>query len=215
MKTLILGTLLLSSTTSFAQSLDINGFKNLLSAKKATLERVNAGMTKKMVTTAAEGSCNYMQTSTQSVLKIETDKIIILSKEKFQPQNSEACRSAGHMTSSENSILYYEEKPSLENDLSDLDAAASGIKAISKAGELITVHLVDAVSSENVTVKYDLTKPSFKYLISSQSVSYKTTIEDVADIDLKTVDLRNVEFCDNNDGDKSECTLGDYSDILY
>lgn len=215
MKTLILGTLLLSSTSGFAQNLDVGGLKKLLTTKKVILERVNAGMTKKMVTTSSEGSCNYLQTSTQSVLKILDQKVIILSKEKFQPQNSEACRLAGYTTSSENSILYYEAKPSLDNDLSDLDVAAPSIKSITKAGEIITMNLVESTTSENVTIKYDLTKPSFKNIISSQSLTYKTTIEDVADIDLLSVDLRNVEFCDNNDGVRSECTLGDYSDILY
>lgn len=221
MKTFILGSLLLVSTTSFAQSLDVNALKNLFSSRQATLERVNAGMTKKIITTAKEGECGFMNTSTQSVIKIEGAKVIILSKEKFQPQNTEACRTAGYVSSSENSVLYYEEKPSLQNDLKDLDASASSIKAINKAGEIVTLNLAvesdnDGVrSTENITVKYDLTKPSFKNMISSQSINYKTVIEDMADIDLTKVDLKNVSFCENNDGEISECVEGDYSDILF
>lgn len=222
MKLLIAGSMILMTSSSFAQSLDISSLKNLFTARKATLERVNAGMTKKIVTTAKEGECGFMNTSTQSILKIEGDKVIILSKEKFQPQNTEACRTAGYTTSSESSILYYEEKPSLVNDLADLDESASTIRAINKAGEIVTLNLAvqstdeNGVSStENVTVKYDLTKPSFKNLISSQSINYRTIIEDIADIDLTKVDLKKVSFCANNDGDTSECTEGDYSDILF
>lgn len=213
MKFFILSSLLLTTTTSFAQSLDINALKQLFQTRQASLERVNAGMTKKITTTSKEGACGIMTTSIQSILKIDGDKVIILSKEKFQPQNTEACRTAGFPNSSESSILYYEAKPSVSNDIEDLDATASDIKAINKAGEIVTLNL--EVESEKITIKYDLTKPSFKNMISSQSINYKTVIEDMADIDLTKVDLKNVEFCDNNDGDNSECTQGDYSDILY
>jgi len=213
MKILILGSLLLGTSTSFAQSLDVNGLKNLFTAKKETLEKVHNGMTKKITTTSKEDNCGILMTSTQSILKIAGEKVIILSKEKFQPQNTEACRTAGHTTSSDSSILYYETKPTLKNDLEDLDASAASIKSINRAGEIVTMNL--DVTDEKVTIKYDLTKPSFKNMISSQSVNYKTEIQDVADIDVKKVDLTSVSFCDNNDGDTSECTVGDYSDILF
>lgn len=213
MKILILGSLLLGTSTSFAQSLDVNGLKSLFTAKKETLEKFNVGMTKKISTTSKQGNCGVLLTSTQSILKIENEKVIILSKEKLQPQNTDACRTAGHTTSSESSILYYEAKPTLKNDLEDLDASAASIKSITRAGEIVTMNL--DVAEEKVTIKYDLTKPSFKNMISSQSLNYKTEIQDLADIDVKKVDLTSVSFCDNNDGDTSECTEGNYSDILY
>ena len=223
MKLLFFGTLLLGTTTSFAQSLDVNGLKNLFTAKKETLEKVNVGMTKKITTTSKEGSCGIMLTSTQSILKIDGAKVIILSKEKFQPQNTEACRTAGYTATSESSILYYEAKPTLKNDLEDLDASAASIKSIVRSGEVVTMNLDvtkkeadnSAAAVEKVTIKYDLTKPSFKNMISSQSLNYKTEIQDLADIDVKKVDLTSVSFCDNNDGDTSECTEGNYSDILF
>ena len=222
MKTFIIASFILGTTTSFAQTLDVAGFKTLLTTKKATLEKVNAGMSKKIVTTSKEGACGLMSTSFVSVLKIEGEKMYILSKEKIQPQNTEACRTAGYATSSETSIVYMEAKPTLANDLADLDKSADDIKSISKSGEIVTMNLDveskgegDETTVEKVTIKYDLTKPSFKDMISSQSINYKTLIEDVADVDLKKVDLTKVLFCDNNDDDKSECVEGNYSDILF
>jgi hypothetical protein len=222
MKMLLLGSLLLGTTTSFAQSMNVNELKNLFTAKKAILERVNAGMTKKIITTSSEGACGLMTTATQIILKIDGAKMFILSKEKLQPQNTPACRTAGYTTSAESNIVYVEDKPSLDNDLSDLDATASSIKVISKAGEIVTMNVEVSVedesgtaNTEKVTIKYDLTKPSFKNMISSQSINYKTVIEDSADSDLSKVDLTKVSFCDNNDGDESECVEGDFSDILF
>ena len=222
MKMLLLGSLILGTTTSFAQSMNVNELKNLFSARKATLEKVNAGMTKKIITTSSEGACGIMTTATQIVLKIDGEKMFILSKEKLQPQNSQACRTAGYTASAESAIVYLEDKPALANDLADLDATASNIKAINKAGEIVTLNVeVDVEdesgtsSNEKVTIKYDLTKPSFKNMISSQSINYKTVIEDLADSDLSKVDLTKVSFCDNNDGDESECVEGDFSDILF
>lgn len=222
MKLLLLGSLLLGTTTTFAQALDLNGLKNLFTSRQATLERVNAGMTKKIITTSSEGACGLMTTSTQIVLKIDGQKMFILSKEKLQPQNTPACRSAGYTASAESNIVYVEEKPSLTNDLSDLDATANSIKAINKAGEIITLNVEVSIedesgtaTTEKVTIKYDLTKPSFKNMISSQSINYRTVIEDAADSDLTKVDLTKVSFCDNNDGDESECVEGDFSDILF
>lgn len=222
MKMLLLGSLLLSSTTTFAQALDMNGLKNLFTSRQVSLERVNAGMTKKIITTSSEGACGIMTTATQIVLKIENDKMYILSKEKFQPQNTPACRTAGYTASSETNLVYIEDKPSLKNDLADLDESASSIKAINKAGEIVTLNVevkiedeTGTATSEKVTIKYDMTKPSFKNMISSQSMNYKTVIEDQADSDLSKVDLTKVSFCDNNDGDESECVEGDFSDILF
>lgn len=212
MKTLIIGSLLFS-TASFAQNIDINALKSLMTARKATLEKVNAGMSKKSIATAKEGECGYMITSLQSVLKIEGDKIIVLAKEKFSPQNSAPCRAAGYTASTESSIVYFVPKPSLVGDFAALDEMSSSIKSIVRAGEAVTLTL--ATATDSVAMKYDLTKPSFKNLVLEQGLTYKTVTEDVADIDLKTVNLTNVLMCDDNDGDNSECVQGDFSDILY
>ena len=212
MKTFILGSLLFSIPT-FAQSIDINALKSLMTARQATLEKVNAGMTKKSITTAKDGECGYMLTSIQSILKIDGEKVIVLAKEKFSPQNSPACRAAGYTASSEESIVYFAAKPSLASELADLDASAAEIKGILRAGETVTLTLL--VAADNISMKYDLSKPSFKNLVLAQSSTYKTVTEDMADIDLKKVDLTKVLFCTDNDGDTSECTEGDYSDILF
>lgn len=221
MKFFILGSLLFSTAT-FAQSMDLNGFKSLLTARQATLEKVHAGMTKTVVTTFKDAECGLRRTAVQSILKIEGEKVFILSKEKTQPQNTPACRELGYLKVEEQNIVYLESKPSLSAELADLDASASSIKAITKNGDIVVLHVTATeteddgrVSSENVTIKYDLTKPSFKYLISSQSVSFLTVSQDSADIDLTKVDLTNVLLCADNDGDEAECTLGDYSDILF
>ena len=222
MKTLLIGSLLLSTTASFAQSIDLNAVKSLMTAKKATLEKVNAGMTKKVVTTAKDGECNFMMTSVETVLKIDGEKVYLLSKEKFQPQNSPACRTAGYTATTEQSILYTEAKPSIASEIADLDVFAQDIKAITRAGDLITMNisLVDTdeegrTTTENITSKFDLSKPIFKYNTSSQSINFRTVTEEMIDVNLQTVDLKKVLFCDNNDGDETECVEGDFSDILF
>jgi hypothetical protein len=69
--------------------------------------------------------------------------------------------------------------------------------------------------SDTITITHDLSRPSFKKMVLSQGTNFKTVTEDLADIDLKTVNLTKVLFCDDNDGDNSDCPEGDYSDILY
>jgi hypothetical protein len=215
MNTFIIGAMLLSSTSLFAQAIDTTTFKTLLTMKKESLEKVNPGMTKKVVTLAKiqMGSevCGYKLTSTQSILKVESEKIIVFAKEKFSPQNTPSCRAAGYTSSTEEALLYYQDKPSLAKDLADVDTSSADIKDIFLSGNMVTVNL----KTENLTLQYDLTKPSFKNVILVQTSSFKTTSEDVPDIDVKSVNLTKVLFCDNNDGDTSECSEGDYSDILY
>lgn len=216
---------MLMSATGFAQTLDVNGFKQLLTARKATLEKVSAGMSKKIVTSSKievdQGICNYRTTSIQSIVKVEAEKIIVHTKDLFQPQNSAACHAAGYKTFEE-SMLFTEKKPSLADDLSDLDISAPSISAISRAGEIVTLSLAinetmddGSVYSDNVTIKYDLTKPSFRNTISSQGNDYQTIGQDMPDIDLNTLDLKDILFCENNDGDNSECVQGDFSDLLF
>lgn len=215
--------LALISSTSFAQSLDLSSLKQLMSARKDTLETVKVGMSKRLTTTGTqtldEGDCEYTQISNQSILKIEEKKMVVLAKEKFTPADSPACEKAGYK-SYEQSVLFYEERPSLAADLADLDASASSIKTISQSGNLVTMGLSVLMGEENsqaqsITLQYDLSKPSFRNLILNQGSQYKTISEDLADIDVNSVDLRKVLFCSNNDGDNSDCVEGDYSDILF
>lgn len=211
MKILLVSSLLIS-TASFAQTLDVNGLKALMTQRKATLERIYQGMTKKLVTTTEIptelGPCELNETAIQSVLKIEGDKIIVHSKEKYSPASTPAC--AG-FESQEVSVLFYEDKPSLELDLQDLEASRAGVKSISRSGEIVTMNLV--AEGESVTVKYDLSKPSFKNTILVQDSNSKILSEDMADINVNTLDLTKVLFCASADSD--ECSEGDFSDILF
>lgn len=211
MKVLLVSSLLIS-TTSFAQSLDVNGLKNLMTQRQATLEKIHQGMSKKLTTTSQVqteiGACDLTESSVQTVLKIEGDKIIVHSKEKYSPASTPAC--AG-IEAQEVGVLFYEDRPTLKSELEDLDASAPNIKTISKAGDIVTMNL--SVESENVTVMYDFTKPSFKNTILIQDSKSKIVGEDMADIDVTTIDLTNVLFCDSAESD--ECSEGDFSDILY
>lgn len=211
MKVLLVFSLLVS-TTSFAQSLDVNGLKSLMTQRKATLEKIHQGMTKKITTNSKIptelGPCDMTETAIQTVLKIEGDKIIVHSKEKYVPAATAAC--AG-FESEEVGVLFYEDKPSLAIDLEDLDASASNIKSISKAGDIVTLNL--SVESENVIVKYDFSKPSFKNTLLIQDSTSKVVGEDMADINVNSIDLTKVLFCDSADSD--DCAEGDFSDILF
>jgi hypothetical protein len=212
---------LLVTTSAFAQSLDVKGYKALLTQRQPLLERVNQGMSKKLVTLSKIptelGPCELTETSIQTVLKVEGSKIIVHSKENYTPAATPAC--AG-FESQDVSVIFYEAKPSLVDDLADLDASASTIKAISKTGEIVTMNLQAPVDQEdgtqrieNVTVKYDLSKPTFKNLIYTQDSSQTVTGTDMADIDVYSIDLRKVLFCASADSDN--CSEGDFSDILF
>ena len=223
MKSLLVASLLLSSA-SFAQSIDVATLKSLMTQRQAALESVNVGMSKQTSISGKvvmdNGECLYTQVTTQSILKIEGEKMIVLSKEKLTP-TSPTCE-AGGMKPYEESILFYELKPTLKEELVDLDVSAPTIQSISKTGEIITMNLnitetddQGQSSTEAMIVKYDLTKSAFRNMISQQEQLTMSVISDVTDIDLKKVDLRNVLFCENNDGDNSDCVRGDYSDILF
>ncbi len=217
MNIFIILSFLLSSTSIYAQSLSLESLKNLFTQNQVLLETVNPGMTKKVTTmgtlNSEKGNCNYRLQSMQTILKIQNDKMIVFAKEKFSPQKSSECIAAGYTTSTDSSLLYFQDKPSLKKDLSDLDLSASDIKTITQTGTIVSLSLQS--SDDLMTFQYDLTKPSFKNLILSQGHSFKTSSEDLIDIDIKTIDLKKVLFCDNNDGDNSECSEGDYSDILF
>lgn len=220
MKFLILSSLLISST-AFAQSLDVKAFKTLLTQKKATLEKVNVGMSKKVVTTSKAETesgdvCEYTQTAIQTILRIEGTKMIVHSQEALTLIPSSAC-TALEFQNYEEIVVFYQDKPSVEADIAALDESAADIRSIVKSGEQVTMKMEvsDDTFSDSLTFKYDLTKPSFKNLLSTEGKAFKTLIQDQADVDVNKIDLRKVTFCANDDADSSDCVEGDFSDILF
>jgi hypothetical protein len=223
MKILVTTALLLSSSVTLAQSLTVPALKTLLTQNRATLERVNVGMSKRIVTTGSvlvEGStCQYTLTAEQSIVTIEGAKMIVFSRESFAPAASGACQAAGFQAFSEN-ILFYDDKPTLEADLAELDQAQ--VQSIVRNGNLVTLSVRGSTTNpdgstgtENISIVYDLTKPSFKNLVSTTARDYRIAVTDLADQNVASFNLRNVLFCANNDGDYSDCVQGDFSDILF
>lgn len=222
MKILMIGILALSSSFASAQAISVADLSNLLTARKVSLEAVNPGMSKRVVTNASYLTetgkiCSYTQTAVQSILKIEGDKLIILSDETFTPAASDACKEA-QLEAFQEKVLSYEAKPSLAEDLADLQAA--NVSSITRAGEMITMVVNGVLSNEDgttttelVTLKYDLTKSSFKNLMSTQTKDYLTTTTDMPDIDVSAANLTDVVFCASDD--ENECVRGDFSDILF
>jgi hypothetical protein len=224
MKAMIVGILALGTSTAFAQNLTKAQLAAVLQSKKAILEAVNVGMTKSMTTTSfatlEDGTkCDYTMSAVQSVLKVDGDRIIVLSQENFRPVPIPACV-AGGMQAFQESVVFFEPKPTLAQDLQDLNE--SDVRSIIRVGEMITMSVNGVITNEDgtptnelVTVKYDLSKSSFKNLVFSQTASVKVETADAPDIDVSTVNLTDVVFCENNDGDNSDCTRGDFSDILF
>jgi hypothetical protein len=200
------------TTGAFAQNIDLKSFKNLLTQRQMVLERINAGMSKQLKTISKIptelGPCEVSETAIQTVLKIEGSKIIVHSHEKYVPAATASCAGFESQTVS---VLFYENLPSLAADLADLDASANEIRSISKAGEIVTMNLV--AEGQAVTVKYDLSKPTFKNLIYTQDAHHTMNSFDMSDIDVNSIDLKNVYFCESPDSEN--CSQGDFSDILY
>ena len=221
MKVMLVAIIALGTSSSFAQNLTKAQLSTILQSKKITLEAIHVGMSKSMMTnstvTLDDGTkCDFRQTALQSILKIEGEKMVVVSKETFQPVALPACQAAG-LEAFEETVLFYEAKPSLAQDLKDLDA--SDVKAISRTGEIVTMTVAGTIEgsaqTELLTVKYDLSKSSFKNMLLSQSPSFKIETSEAADIDVNTVNLTDVVFCENNDGVKEDCVRGDFSDILF
>lgn len=224
MKLFIIGSLLVSLPV-FAQSLDVKAFKKLLTDRQATLESSPVGMSKIILTSSSVdsdlGTCSFSTTSVQSILKVEGAKIIVLSKDKFEPEATEACVALG-FEAFEETIVFFDAKPSLASDLENLDASAQDIKSLTRNGDKVTM-LLNATAeqedgttlSEVMTLKYDLTQSSFKNLIFSEGFGTKTEISSALDLDISTVDLTNILFCPTSDTSSEECVQGDYSDILF
>lgn len=215
MKALILCSSLLTSA-GFAQNLDLSDFKKLLTQRQVQLEFINEGMSKKLITnsviTNALGTCDFTETSVQTVLKIEGSKVIIHSKVIITAADTPACKE-GNVESGEATILFYEEKPTLAADLADLDASANEIRSLSKSSEIITMNLELSETKEALSIKYDLRKPSFKNMISTHGKNFSIISQDMADIDVQTLDLTNVVFCASSDSE--DCVEGNFSDILF
>lgn len=216
MKSLLFTSLLLSST-AFSQSLDVAAYKSVLMQKKVTLEKIYAGMSKKLITSSKveteSGDCSFTQSAVQSVLKVEGSKIIVHSKENFIPAASSACKEAGYEAYEEN-ILFYEDAPSLAADIKDLEASAKDITSIEKQNDTVTM-VVKIENNETLTLKYDLTKSSFKNLISTSGKDFSIISEEQSDVNINQIDLSKILFCENNEGEISNCVEGDFSDILF
>lgn len=221
MKFLLVTSLLIASSAFAQTNLDVQGLKTLFTQRQAVLEKINQGMSKKITSITRYptelGPCDMTETAIQTVLKIEGAKIIVHSKESYVPAATPAC--AGFQNQ-EVSVLFYDDKPTLATDLAELDETASQIKTIQKIGDIVHMTMDAPVqnedgstTSEMVTVKYDLTKPSFKNTISVQSNGSMNNTEDMADIDVNTINLHKVLFCESADSDR--CSEGDFSDILF
>lgn len=220
MKVLLVFSLLIASS-AFAESIDLRGLKSLMTQKKSVLELASQGMSKRVVTLSQIptelGPCAITETSIETILKIEGENMIVHSKERYVPASTPAC--AGFETQ-DVAVIFYDETPSLEKSLADLDEQASDIKSINRDRDIISMNLNVSVSQddgtdkiENVSVKYDLSKPLFKNTILIQDSQSKVTEEDIANIDVNTINLTNVLFCESADSDV--CSEGDFSDILF
>jgi hypothetical protein len=212
MKVLLFVALFLSASTSFAQTINLASLKTLMTQKKSVLENVYPGMSKKMITSLKYetelGDCVVTESAVQTVLRLEGEKIIVYSKETYTPDVSPACAGFEPQTVG---VLFYEDKPSLSQEFADLDETASAIKSISRSGDIVTMLL--SAEGDSVTVKYDFSKSFFKNTLLIQDKNSTMTGSDIADIDVNTIDLKNVLFCASADSD--DCSLGDWSDVLF
>lgn len=216
MKKLIAVCFMICSSFSYSATLGLPELKQLFELNKATLENVAVGMSKLVLTNSKieteSGDCLFTQTSLQSILKIENEKLIVLSQEKFVPEGSEACRKE-NIESFEQKVLFYEDKPFVENELALLEENAAKISSIESEGKMVSIKMNDG--GNEVNLKFDFTQSMFRYLNSEASTDYSITTSNSTDINLNSIDLRDVLFCENNDGDNSDCVQGDFSDILF
>lgn len=210
---IFLFSLLFFSFPLFAQNLDIKTLKTMMIERKEVLETINQGMSKKLTTVykipTDLGFCEMTETAIQTVLKIEDSKIIVHSKENYVPANLPACEGAQIQ---EVSVIFYQDRPSLEADLNDIDAMASNISTISRTGAIVTMKF-NSEAGELVTAKYDLSKPSFKNTLLVQDSKTSVVTMDLQDIDVSTIDLKKVLFCES--AESNDCVEGDWSDILF
>lgn len=222
MKVLVFCLFAFSCPILSAQGLNLDGFMNVLNQKKATLELLRPGMTKKLTTISTFESedgeiCNYVQTSTQSVLKIEGDKMIVLSDESFKPGPEAGCIGSEEFSEK---VLFFEDVPTLlglEKDLRETQ-----VLFIALNGNLANLS-VNAMgtdedgnpATENLKLLYNLDRPLFKMVTKIEAELYTTTMTDMPDANLLSLDLTDVLFCPSADAQDEECAEGDFSDILY
>lgn len=214
------------SSVGYAQTIDLATFKALMTERQTLLEKVTSGMTRKEVTLASLQTqvgedCRYKQTVAQTILKVEPERMLVYSLETFAPANTPGCRRGG-IRPEVQKMIYYQGLPKLADDLAALDATATDVQSIESSGEVVTMKLDLKTEQEDgtvvtdlVTVSYDLSKPSFKNIVLNQGTDYTTTTTDEADVAPSSVNLTDVLFCENNDGDETECVPGNYSDILF
>jgi hypothetical protein len=209
MKLLALSALLLSSST-FA--LTLPEFKAQADAAKSTWAANHVGQTKVVTISGSADNCTYSTTSTQTVLKFESGKLIILAQDKFTPAATPECQALNYQAFEEK-ILFYQDLPGVVADLAYLDDPETQVSALTQNGTV--VELVMTMSGVPVIAAYDLAQSGFQNLISTSSEGVTTTVAASPDLDVNALDLSNVLFCDNNDGDNSECSEGNFSDILF
>lgn len=226
MKALLISVIALAAGPVLAQDIDLPTLKTLMTQRQSQLELVAPGMSKRVLTassyiTQAGETCEYTETSTQTILRLFGDRMVVVARNSFTPVPSVACTN-DNFQAFEETVLFYATLPKLVEDLAALDQNATGLQSAVREGDLVTLKLkLVSVSedgstlSDDVTVRYDLSKPSFKNIVLNQGTGYSITTEDVANVDPNSYDLSNVLFCENNDGDNSDCTMGNYSDILF
>lgn len=222
MKVLVFCLFAFSCPILSAQSLNLDGFLRVLTQKKATLEVLRPGMAKKLTTVSSFESedgelCNYVQTSTQSVLKIEGDKMIVLSDETFNPGPEAGC--LGSEAFSEK-VLFFEDVPTIAQLSADL--RETQVLSINLNGNVASLN-VNTTSfdedgnpaTENLKLLYNLGLPLFKLVSRIDGEFFMTTMTDLPDTNLMAVDLTDVLFCPSADSQDEECAEGDFSDILF
>ena len=196
------------------QSLDLSGLKKLLSLQKETHELVYPGMSRSLTTLTKiksdSGTCEFKETAVQTVLKIEGSKLIIHSRENFTTNGSKTCAELD-LENGEETILFYEERPTLELTFQGFESISSQIKSLSRVGDVVSMSLAE--SEEEIITKYDVSKPAFSFMTQSNTSSSVSTGKSAPDQDVNQLNLSDVVFCATEDSD--ECVSGNFSDILF
>ncbi|MGE3609823.1 MAG: hypothetical protein AB7I27_09590 [Bacteriovoracaceae bacterium] len=213
MKHFLIISLMLTSMLSIAETIPLENFQDLLRKNQSTLELITVGMSKFETTDSVVstdfGNCAFTQFSQQSIIKIENGRSIILSDERVVPKDS-ICEKAGIKAYNEK-ILFYEELPSVYETVREFETIRNQIQSI----DLDNGNVAITLSQNDQTIKsvYNLKSSIFRYLISEKGEDYSFSSNPIADI--ANFDLSNVLFCEDNDGDNTECVRGDFSDILF
>jgi hypothetical protein len=210
---------LFASSSTFAQAIELSDIESLMTSQQTVLENVSVGMTKNIVSTGTidvnGADCKFTQTQLQSIMRIDGAKMIVFSQESFVPESSTAC-TAGEFKAYKENVLFNENKPTLSASVSALNAL--DIVSIAQSGNLVSILINDKIGenkSEQVTLKYDLSKSTFRNELSTSGSNYEVTTSDSANIDVNAVDLSDVLFCASKESNKNDCMRGNFSDILF